>query len=227
MLMPAKILAAGQKFARLTTLGPFRNAKGGLWFLCRCKCGAVRFYKGATLRNGHIKSCGCLKAQCLITGRTKHGHSTRERLTPTYRTWQAMKSRCLNPSVACYANYGGRGITVCGQWMRFENFLADMGEKPDGLTIERINNHGNYESSNCRWARSEEQAANKRTNRFLTINNKTLCIAEWARVSGTDKSTISRRVKLGWHPQSAVFDPPMSRAQRGLLGLQARGIICR
>ena len=97
------------------------------------------------------------------TNRERHGESTRTRRTPENTAWQNMKARCLRPTHPSYRYYGGRGITVCDRWLTFENFLADMGRRPEGLTLERIDNDGNYEPGNCRWATWSEQRRNQRT----------------------------------------------------------------
>lgn len=127
-------------------------------FLCRCECGAEKAVKGSYLRNGTTKSCGCLHREG--THRT-HGH-TAGCDSPTYRTWLSMRSRCKYPSSANYKWYGGRGITVCDRWHAFENFLSDMGERPEGMTLDRIDPDGDYEPSNCRWATAKEQRSNQR-----------------------------------------------------------------
>jgi hypothetical protein len=147
----------GRRFDRwhVIALIPERQRSCGrpfvLW-LCRCDCGSERIVRGSNLQSGCSKSCGCLN--------TKHGQSRpRGR---AYQCWQNMKARYLNPQHRQYPDYGGRGITVCERWLIFENFYADMGDPPDGLSIDRINNDGNYEPRNCRWATVAEQLANRR-----------------------------------------------------------------
>jgi len=121
--------------------------------------------RGTTLRNGMTRSCGCLATELKRERATTHGHAT-TRTTPTYNSWAQISQRCENKNNAAFNNYGGRGITVCARWRVFENFLADMGERPLGCSLDRVNNDGNYEPVNCRWATRLEQARNRRPRRF-------------------------------------------------------------
>lgn len=145
---------AGLRFGRLVVLrrappgGPTRK------WVCRCDCGAERNINIASLKKGVTVSCGCLA----LERRTKHGRSR----SPTYSSWRAMRARCQRPSSVGFASYGGRGISVCERWEKFENFLADMGERPLGTSIDRIDVNGNYEPGNCRWATREVQDENVR-----------------------------------------------------------------
>ena len=139
-----------------------------------------------------------------IHGHTKHD----EQPTPTYMSWGLMRGRCLNPKDTNFANYGGRGIRVCERWNSFPLFLEDMGERPRGTTLDRIDDNGHYEPGNCRWATPKEQSNNKRTNRLVTAGGKTLSIAQWAELSGLGWSTISLRLKRGIPADIAVSAPP-------------------
>ena len=153
-----KIDLVSQQFGRLLVVKAAPNDKWNKaqWY-CQCSCGRVLVVLSRRLRSGVTKSCGCIVRDC--PNQLTHGMSN----TRTYITWQHMKDRCYNSNHVYYDNYGGRGITVCGMWLdSFENFLEDMGERPEGQSIDRINNDGNYEPSNCRWATRKEQYANSR-----------------------------------------------------------------
>lgn len=119
----------------------------------------------------------------------------KDKRSPTKHIWKAMIQRCTNPNCETYANYGARGIRVCERWKSFENFLADMGEKPDGLTLERDNNNGHYEPNNCRWATRLEQAQNTRRTMRVTFNGKTMGLTAWSRELGVSRNALAERLK--------------------------------
>lgn len=136
---------------------------GGSTWECRCECGSIRHLKASVLIRGNTKSCGCQKSSMVATARTIHGQSPRGNQTSEYRIWRGIKSRCFNPKYFAYKWYGARGITMCERWANsFPAFYEDMGPRPKKLSIDRINNDGNYEPGNCRWATSKEQAQNQR-----------------------------------------------------------------
>jgi hypothetical protein len=149
----------GLKFARLTVLerAPQRSAKT-MW-RCLCDCGKESIAQASDLRSGKHRSCGCLHIESITT----HGCTSRnpKKVTPTYRTWLGMIQRCTNPKAQHFHRYGGRGISVCGRWRSFENFLTDMGERPANRTLDRINNDAGYEPANCRWVTRKQQAQNR------------------------------------------------------------------
>lgn len=135
--------------------------------------------------------------------------------TPTYRSWASAKYRCLNPRDSAFHRYGGRGITICDRWRQsFENFLADMGEKPTGLTLDRINNDGNYEPGNCRWATYVMQNRNRRGTHPLTFAGITAPISEWAEITGIHRMLIGQRVWNGWSVMRALTTPPRTYERR-------------
>jgi hypothetical protein len=158
-----------------------------------------------TVRRGETRSCGCDKKS-----RT-HGMTH----FSTFKSWQSMKDRCENSSNIGYARYGGRGIAVCARWQSFENFLADMGERPAGTTIDRIDNDGNYEPGNCRWATQVEQSNNRSSSRLLTHKGETMTVAEWAERTGMKHATILHRLNRGWSVSDALDKPARSYAQLG------------
>ena len=151
----------GKVFGRLTVLKEGgRRKNGSIIWKCQCFCGTIINIRGDHLRDGNTKSCGCLHIERIKELFTKHGMSE----TQTYAVWQHIIQRCNNSKDANYPNYGGRGITVCKRWLKFENFFKDMGENPEGLTIERKNNELGYFKDNCCWDTYTAQRRNQRIN---------------------------------------------------------------
>lgn len=151
---------SGARFGHLIAIERSDKARrGGYYWLCRCDCGEYKKILGISLSDGVTKSCGCLQKKTAAKLRTTHGKSN----SPEYRAWVGMRSRCNNPNKSNYRFYGARGVSVCKRWGRFENFFEDMGNMPNGFTLDRIDPNGNYEPSNCRWASWETQYKNKRT----------------------------------------------------------------
>jgi len=152
---------AGERIGRLTLVELAPKSAGGIAWVCACDCGTLAVVKAHNLQRGATKSCGCLRREIAAPLRRKPLHGMTG--TRTFLSWVAMNSRCSNPNATHYQYYGGRGIAVCDRWRGdFQAFLADMGERPEGRTLDRIDVDGNYEPSNCRWATPVEQAANKR-----------------------------------------------------------------
>jgi hypothetical protein len=184
-------------------------------WLCRCECGNTRVVRVSSLRNSDTKSCGCFRKQSARVRHLKHGCATKRltgRHTVEYTAWMQMKGRCLNPRNHAYADYGGRGISVCERWLGddgFANFLADMGEKPTPKhSIDRIDNGKGYSPDNCRWASRIEQANNKRNNVWLEHDGVRLTLPQWARRLGMSASTLYQRVVVKkWPPGDAITRP--------------------
>lgn len=177
-------------------------------WMCRCDCGQEKAVPGRCLRAGVSQSCGCLareRARETLTARLiTHGMSR----SVEHNAWRQMKARCANANHVNYPNYGARGITVCERWRQsFESFIADMGPRPPGHSIERVNNDGNYEAANCRWATRLEQNDNKRVTRRFNVEGASATLKTCARAMGERSWLIHGRIKRGWHPDCAIAIP--------------------
>lgn len=160
-----RIDLTGEVYGKLT-VKKFSHSDGKhTHWKCRCACGRLVTATTTNLRQGHTKSCGCNISAAVSAAKVRHGHARRGQRTSLHAVWWAMLQRCNNPRSDAYANYGGRGISVCRRWHTFENFLTDMGEAPRGMSIDRIDNNAGYCKRNCRWATGVQQAANKRPRR--------------------------------------------------------------
>jgi hypothetical protein len=200
----------GDRFGRLLAVS-FLESRGWtrLW-VCRCDCGAEKIVRAGNLRSGHTTSCGCFRREnSAQLGRNVSASNVTHGMSKTrmYGIWEGMMSRCYSEKNRAYHNYGGRGIGVCERWHKFEGFLNDMGERPDGLTLDRIDNNGNYSKSNCRWATRTEQQNNLRKNRFVSANGERMTIAQWARRTGLKPATIHTRLRYGWTEQDTATRP--------------------
>lgn len=212
-------ISIGDKFGRLLVVGIEPKRRGDAEVRCRCDCGNERTIRSTPLRN-RAQSCGCLgreraSAQCLA--RATHGHARSGAATRTYRTWENMIRRCYSVKCRNYSGYGGRGITVCDRWRdSFANFLADMGERPEGLTLDRRDNNGNYTPDNCRWATLAQQRKNQSTPPRFTPDGAReahrllatgLRVFQVAKMLGVTYSTI-HSLKVGTSWRLASLDPP-------------------
>lgn len=195
---------SGQKFGRLTALYKLRNYhKHGSYWLCACECGNFKEVYLGSLTSGATTSCGCYHKEISKNVNLKHG----KRHTRLYKIWKGIKQRCYNSNNTYYRNYGGRGIIICDEWLRnFINFYdwAILNGYNDNLTIDRINNDGNYEPNNCRWATAKQQARNRSYCKYFTHNGKTHCIKEWCEILNLNYKTISTRLSRNWTIQKAL-----------------------
>ena len=208
--MPARIkVEPGEKYNRWTIIEEVEKKKGKRYFLCRCDCGTIREVRFIALRSGGSKSCGCLRNDKSRERRTTHGKWG----TKIYECWHHMKQRCLNENDNNYDYYGGRGISVCEEWMDFENFYEwaiENGYK-EGLTLERIDVNGDYCPENCTWVTQAEQLNNTRRTRKITFQGKTQSLKEWWReikdeINITYQS-LRKRLNNGWEVERAFTEP--------------------
>ena len=201
---------AGQRFGKLTAVSRAENTtQGRAQWLCRCDCGGEKVAQAAYLNKGTTRSCGCLGIeQRKAAAQTQcHDHS-RTRLYRERKSWENMIARCYDPARRDFKWYGGAGISVCERWRNsFEAFVADMGARPAGTTLDRRVASADYSPDNCRWATAAEQANNRRNNHHITIRGATMTIAEWSRKVGIPERTIATRITRGWGNQAAVETP--------------------
>ena len=206
--MGSFINLVGNKFGRLTVIKEGdRKSNGSVKWICSCECGKTRSVDSHALRSGHTQSCGCLNRENNIKAITKHGMAKRGKWHPLYGIWSQIRHRCSSPKFKQYKDYGGRGIKVCERWGGvdgFENFLSDMGERPDGHSIDRIDNNGDYSPDNCRWATQSEQHRNTRSNKFVEAFGEKKTIAEWSEIYGVNKKTLAARINRGVPPEDAI-----------------------
>jgi len=192
----------GRQFGRLEVIQEAINSPRNYrkFYVCFCSCGVAKEVRHDHLLSGASKSCG----RCVSSEKSKkHGMFGNK----TYICWAGMRSRCNNFKSPSYQYYGLRGIKVCPRWNKFENFLEDMGERPEGMTLERIDVNDGYHKDNCRWATRQEQAYNKTNTRYLEFDGEIKSQAEWSKILGIKQSTIHRRIKLGWDIDKALSTP--------------------
>ncbi len=188
----------GDKYGRLTVLGLARiKPSGHKHWHCLCECGTLCEVSAGNLRNGHTTSYSCYGRANLLRVLTKHGESGKQTKTPEYKAYCRAKMRCVNPKAPRYADYGGRGIEF--RFKSYTEFLNHIGRKPTPQhSLDRINNDGHYEVGNVRWATDIEQGCNKRGNRWITYDGKTLILNEWVRFFNAPKGRIEGRLYSGW-----------------------------
>lgn len=202
--MPARKNLVGCVFERWTVVEYAGPGSSCAQWLCRCSCGVERVVNSASLVSGRSSSCGCFAKEMASINSMSHGHNTNSGQSPTYKSWRSMLRRCNDPKQPGYKNYGGKGIKVCEEWKVFSNFLADMGEREIGKTLDRIDGNGNYEKGNCRWFDMKEQANNRSNNHHLTHNGETHTVSQWAEKLNISDGTIRARLFRGFSTEDAL-----------------------
>jgi len=196
----------GQTFGRLTVIEKTdkRGSSGAVFWKCLCSCGKLKDVSSSCLRGNQTKSFGCLFLEdAAAKGRAKRKHGMTE--TSTYRSWGGMKQRCHNPKNHKYHLYGAIGITVCDDWFNsFEKFFEDMGECPEGMSIDRIDVTKGYSKENCRWATQKQQQNNRRDNVIITVGKTPMTMSEYCETHNLNKDQVQWRLKHGWSQERAV-----------------------
>jgi len=193
----------GKVFGRWAVLGIAQRGtrtKRVTW-LCQCACGVMRAIPSNSLVTGASSSCGCFNKEQTSKRFIKHG----KRKTREYGTWAAMIGRCTNPNNQDFKHYGGRGIQVCDRWKEFANFFSDMGVRPVGMELDRIDNSGNYSPDNCRWTTHKENSRNTRKCRIIELNGLAYPVSVWAENLGISSSCILGRLKRGQSVKDALL----------------------
>lgn len=210
----SKIITIGMTVGMLTVSARIK----GHWrtaYLCVCACGNERTIDACNLRRAiqkkHLSSCGCYKGSPNLS----HGHASNGKVTRTYRSWQSMLVRCTSKNGNRADAYVNRGISVCERWKVFQNFLDDMGERPAGLSLERINNDGSYEPLNCRWATPADQARNRRRNVMVEYQGNRICALDFSRTIGIRYQTFLYRLRAGWTMEEIIITPVRQSAGSG------------
>lgn len=211
--MPRALIdMTGRRSGRLVVIeqaGRYRDLGEATW-RCMCDCGTETVTTGSALRRGAASSCGCRQREVTAELNKTHGDRVGRRVTPEYRAWANLHGRCTNAAAKGYHNYGGRGISVCGRWSKFAAFLEDMGRKPTpSHSIERIDNDGNYEPGNCRWAVRRDQIINRRVSLVVVFRGKPMTLTEAIREAGRPitRSCATKRLRKGWPIEKVLFAP--------------------
>lgn len=208
--MPGTSIKVGEVYARLSVVSEAgKNKAGSKLFACNCSCGKTGVFVGSRLKRGETRSCGCFHAEVTSKIASTHGKSG----SGAHRSWAAMLERCNSERNIGYANYGGRGITVCEEWRKFEAFYQDMGDRPQGMTLDRIDPNGNYCKDNCRWLSKKMQNRNRRDNRLFEFQGKGRTIPEIAEMVGLKEPTLRRRLMTVVEPLEIAVRPAIVKKQ--------------
>jgi hypothetical protein len=203
-LPPNVFNLTGLAFGRLIALRYCPGFRKNASWMCSCQCGRMKLVRADHLVQGRVRSCGCLMRQAASERATVHGEAKKHRHTREYKSWASMHARCKDRRAR---RYGARGISVCARWENFSAFLADMGRCPDGMTLDRIDCHGNYAPDNCRWATMFTQNRNRSSNRNVTYAGVTRCMTDWAHMVGMTRGALVSRLDRGWTIEKALTTP--------------------
>ena len=194
----------GQKFNRLTAIR--RDPKRPLNWFFQCDCGTIKSQQAGNVKSGAVKSCGCLFRE-MLDERVAVGYANGENKHPLFDLWAGMIARCENPNHKGFHNYGGKGVKVCSRWKDFMTFVKDVGDRPEGTSLDRIRSEGDYEPGNWRWATPKEQSLNTKRNVYLELSGVRLTVSEWSEKLGIDQRTLNRRRQLGWSDEQILTIP--------------------
>jgi len=199
----------GNVYGRLTIISLSHKKNGLPYYNCTCSCGTSKVILIYDIVKGKTKSCGCLHDEMVVSRNTKHNNSIRNKLTPEYKSWASARSRCVNINNAAYQKYGGRGIKMCDEWLNdFSKFLSDMGPRPIGYSLDRINNDGGYNPINCRWASRREQNNNQSNTVFITYKELTKPLSYWADDLGINIRILYERLfRYKWSVEKSFTHP--------------------
>ena len=190
----------GKRFGLLVVKSQAPSRKNKRFLVCQCDCGEIKEIALSAVVGRLVKSCGCRNRDPAIKAHNiKHGGYR----TPTHNSWSTMKDRVLNPNHKSFADYGGRGITIDPVWMDFSEFLKDMGERPHGTQLDRIDNNLGYNKDNCRWSTPKENSNNRRNSVFLEYDGKNMTLSEWSTVLNIPAARLQYRLKAGWSVEEA------------------------
>ena len=219
----------GQVFTYLTVVEFVGRRGNSSYYRCNCRCGSATEVSRSSLVGGQSKSCGCFRAERMQGLMRTHGMAGHKRdkstkKSPEYKTWDGIKERCLNKNGNGYENYGARGISMAPEWRdSFEAFFAHIGPRPSPKhSIDRVDNTGDYEPGNVRWATSVQQNRNKRSNRLVEYSGRTVCLAEAAELAGLPYYVVKNRIYKGWTVEDALAEPlDMRKSNAGSRGHSA------
>lgn len=219
---PNLIDLTGKTFGRLKILSiSHRNKDRTIFWNCLCSCGETKKVRGKDMKKGKTTSCGCWRSGKISAALKTHGQARSsmndQPCSRTYSSWCSMRNRCLNPKTPSFKQYGGRGITICKRWNKFENFLEDMGERPENCTLDKIDNNKGYLKSNCRWVTRTEQSRNRDYAKKVNFNGEDLCITNHAINFNQNPKTIFNRIYDGWTLKEALLTPARKITQRQLV----------